>query len=102
MAMGGSRVRARRQRGGGTAALVNPGALTGAAVKGRRYPARDRPVRPLDRHPAMVFAGPVVVNDRSLGERSVDFAESAELQALRKTVGEITGRFGGAYYARKA
>jgi alkylation response protein AidB-like acyl-CoA dehydrogenase len=32
----------------------------------------------------------------------VDFAESVELQALRKTVGEITGRFGGGYYARKA
>jgi alkylation response protein AidB-like acyl-CoA dehydrogenase len=32
----------------------------------------------------------------------VDFAESAELQALRKTVADITGRFGGAYYARHA
>jgi alkylation response protein AidB-like acyl-CoA dehydrogenase len=32
----------------------------------------------------------------------VDFAESAELQALRKTVGDITARFGGGYYARKA
>ena len=32
----------------------------------------------------------------------MDFAESAELQALRKTVGDITARFGGGYYARKA
>src|SRR3954447_795499 len=33
---------------------------------------------------------------------AVDFAESAELQALRKIVGDIAGRFGGTYYARKA
>ena len=32
----------------------------------------------------------------------MDFAESVELQALRKTVADITSRFGGAYYARKA
>ena len=32
----------------------------------------------------------------------MDFTESAELQALRKTVADITGRFGGAYYARRA
>ncbi|WP_448628286.1 acyl-CoA dehydrogenase family protein [Geodermatophilus sp. URMC 64] len=32
----------------------------------------------------------------------MDFAESAEMQALRKTVRDIAGRFGGAYYARKA
>jgi alkylation response protein AidB-like acyl-CoA dehydrogenase len=32
----------------------------------------------------------------------VDFAETAEVQALRKTVAEISARFGGAYYARKA
>jgi alkylation response protein AidB-like acyl-CoA dehydrogenase len=32
----------------------------------------------------------------------VDFAETAEMQALRKTVSDITARFGGAYYARKA
>ena len=32
----------------------------------------------------------------------MDFAETAELQALRKTVADITGRFGGAYYARHA
>ena len=32
----------------------------------------------------------------------MDFAESAEMQALRKTVADITGRFGGAYYARHA
>jgi alkylation response protein AidB-like acyl-CoA dehydrogenase len=32
----------------------------------------------------------------------MDFAETAELQALRKTVADITARFGGAYYARKA
>src|SRR3954469_8948957 len=32
----------------------------------------------------------------------VDFAETVEAQALRKTVGDIAGRFGGAYYARKA
>jgi alkylation response protein AidB-like acyl-CoA dehydrogenase len=32
----------------------------------------------------------------------VDFAETAEMQALRKTVADITGRFGGAYYARHA
>src|SRR3954467_15806743 len=37
-----------------------------------------------------------------IGRAPVDFAESAELQALRKTVGDIAGRFGGAYYARKA
>src|SRR5207245_9689965 len=43
-----------------------------------------------------------LVNDRSHRERAVDFAESAELQALRKTVADIAGRFGGAYYARRA
>jgi alkylation response protein AidB-like acyl-CoA dehydrogenase len=32
----------------------------------------------------------------------VDFAETAEMQALRKTVADISGRFGGAWYARKA
>jgi alkylation response protein AidB-like acyl-CoA dehydrogenase len=32
----------------------------------------------------------------------VDFAESAEHQALRKTVAEIAARFGGAYYAARA
>ncbi|MCW2636727.1 MAG: Isovaleryl-CoA dehydrogenase [Blastococcus sp.] len=32
----------------------------------------------------------------------MDFAETTELQALRKTVADITARFGGAYYARKA
>ncbi|MDQ1661626.1 MAG: hypothetical protein QOJ68_1606 [Blastococcus sp.] len=32
----------------------------------------------------------------------MDFAETAEMQALRKTVSDITARFGGAYYARKA
>ncbi len=32
----------------------------------------------------------------------MDFAETAEMQALRTTVAEITARFGGAYYARKA
>jgi alkylation response protein AidB-like acyl-CoA dehydrogenase len=32
----------------------------------------------------------------------VDFAESVELQALRKTVGDIAARFGAGYYARKA
>src|SRR3984957_21345405 len=32
----------------------------------------------------------------------MDFAETAEQQALRKTVAEIAGRFGGAYYAAKA
>jgi alkylation response protein AidB-like acyl-CoA dehydrogenase len=32
----------------------------------------------------------------------VDFAETAEMQALRKTVAEISARFGGSYYARKA
>src|SRR3954452_7521558 len=37
-----------------------------------------------------------------IGRAPVDFAESAELQALRKTVAEITSRFGGAYYARHA
>jgi alkylation response protein AidB-like acyl-CoA dehydrogenase len=37
-----------------------------------------------------------------IGRAPVDFAESAEMQALRKTVADITGRFGGAYYARHA
>src|SRR4051794_41795097 len=37
-----------------------------------------------------------------IGRAPVDFAESAEHQALRKTVADITGRFGGAYYARHA
>jgi alkylation response protein AidB-like acyl-CoA dehydrogenase len=32
----------------------------------------------------------------------MDFAETVEHQALRKTVAEIAGRFGGAYYAAKA
>jgi alkylation response protein AidB-like acyl-CoA dehydrogenase len=32
----------------------------------------------------------------------MDFAETAEQQALRKTVAEIAGRFGGAYYAARA
>ena len=32
----------------------------------------------------------------------MDFAETAEVQALRKTVSDITARFGGGYYARKA
>jgi alkylation response protein AidB-like acyl-CoA dehydrogenase len=32
----------------------------------------------------------------------MDFAETVEDQALRKTVGEIAGRFGGAYYAARA
>lgn len=32
----------------------------------------------------------------------MDFAETGEMQALRKTVSDITARFGGAYYARKA
>jgi alkylation response protein AidB-like acyl-CoA dehydrogenase len=35
-------------------------------------------------------------------EDAVDFAETAEMLALRKTVGEIAANFGGAYYARKA
>jgi alkylation response protein AidB-like acyl-CoA dehydrogenase len=32
----------------------------------------------------------------------MDFAETAEQQALRKTVAQIAGRFGGAYYAARA
>jgi alkylation response protein AidB-like acyl-CoA dehydrogenase len=32
----------------------------------------------------------------------MDFAETVEHQALRKTVAEIAGRFGGAYYAARA
>jgi alkylation response protein AidB-like acyl-CoA dehydrogenase len=32
----------------------------------------------------------------------MDFAETAEQQALRKTVAEIAGRFGGSYYAARA
>jgi alkylation response protein AidB-like acyl-CoA dehydrogenase len=32
----------------------------------------------------------------------MDFAESVEHQALRKTVAQIAGRFGGAYYAARA
>jgi|CZLB01.1.fsa_nt_gi alkylation response protein AidB-like acyl-CoA dehydrogenase len=32
----------------------------------------------------------------------MDFAETVEDQALRKTVAEIAGRFGGAYYAARA
>jgi alkylation response protein AidB-like acyl-CoA dehydrogenase len=32
----------------------------------------------------------------------MDFAETAEQQALRKTVAEIAGHFGGAYYAARA
>jgi alkylation response protein AidB-like acyl-CoA dehydrogenase len=32
----------------------------------------------------------------------MDFAESPELTALRKTVGQIAGRYGGAYYAARA
>jgi alkylation response protein AidB-like acyl-CoA dehydrogenase len=32
----------------------------------------------------------------------MDFAETAEHQALRKTVAQIAGRFGGAYYAARA
>ena len=32
----------------------------------------------------------------------MDFAETVEHQALRKTVAEIAGPFGGAYYAAKA
>src|SRR3569833_2827682 len=37
-----------------------------------------------------------------IGRGAVDFTETAEMQALRKTVADITGRFGGAYYARLA